>query len=344
MWFLMIFLKSRDVKTWRRTSKPSISHRSEILWGTFCNQLEVSATSGSKVRAHYLIFTKVVTLTLPFIRFSKKKLPKILGLEDIICQKIRTIGAAVWSVHRETTDKQTDRQTDERALRECILCKIGLTDWVIYLVDWLWQRWRTQSIGPSDSNEKCAMSRVLFRINIAAIQKIRDLDLIHLTLTYSLDLWPWYLTLRLIYYYLDAFEENITKMFCFDVMWRKNGTSFVSTETNLPIHILSVNVLQPTRSLYDFRFQSYGSKGDFHGFWCVWPWPWHFKVIWFLWIRHLFPCMTGVNFEAISSLIAEIYHIEIWRNSLYFIMGIFVAMATYVTFFGSIQYFVNYIG
>ena len=48
---------------------------------------------------------------------------------------------------------RTDKQTDERALGECILCKIGLTDWVIYLVDWLWQRSRTQSIGPNDSNE-----------------------------------------------------------------------------------------------------------------------------------------------------------------------------------------------
>ena len=129
------------------------------------------------------------------------------------------------------TDKQTDRQTDrqtnrgdqytlqkstilqsnERALRECILCKIGLTDWVIYLVDWQWQRSRTQSIGPNDSNEKCAMSRVLFRINIAAIQKIRDLDLLHLTLTFFLDLWPWYLTLRLIYYYLDALKKTLQK-------------------------------------------------------------------------------------------------------------------------------------
>ena len=121
----------------------------------------------------------------------------------------------MWPVHREQTDrqtdKQTDRQTDERALGECILCKIGLTDWVIYLVDWLWQRWRTQSIGPNDSNEKCAMSRVLFRINIAAIQKIRDLDLIHLTLTFFLDIWPWYLTLRLICYYLDALKKTLQK-------------------------------------------------------------------------------------------------------------------------------------
>ena len=38
---------------------------------------------------------------------------------------------------------------------------------------------------------------------------------------------------------------------------------------------------------------------------------------------NIFPCMTGVIFEGISSLLAEIYNIEIWKNSLYFIMGIF---------------------
>ena len=204
------------------------------------------------------------------------------------------------------TDRQTDRQTDERALRECILCKIGLTDWVAYLVDWQWQRSRTQSIGPNDSNERCAISRVLFRINIAAITE----NTWPWPFTSDLDLFPWPLTLI---FDLETdlllpwcFEENITKMYCFDVTWRKNGTSYVRTETNLLISILSVSILQPTRTLYGFRFQSYGSKGDFNGFWCVWHWPWHFKVIWFLWIRHLFPCMTGVNFEAISSLIAEI--------------------------------------
>ena len=35
-----------------------------------------------------------------------------------------------------------------------------------------------------------------------------------------------------------------------------------------------------------------------------------------------FPCMAGVIFEGICSLLAEIYNIEIWKNSLYFIMGI----------------------
>ena len=37
----------------------------------------------------------------------------------------------------------------------------------------------------------------------------------------------------------------------------------------------------------------------------------------------IFPCMAGVIFEEICSLLAEIYNIEIWKNSLYFIMGIF---------------------
>ena len=184
----------------------------------FSNQPEVSTTSGSKVMAHYVIFTKVVTLTLIFIRFLPKKIARVLGTEYMSCRIFRKIGLVVWPVHRAITDRQTDKQqkstilqSNERALRECILCKIGLTDWVIYLVDWQWQRSRTQSIGPNDSNEKCAMSRVLFGINIAAIQKIRDLDLLHLTLTFFLDLWPWYLTLRLIYYYLDALKKTLQK-------------------------------------------------------------------------------------------------------------------------------------
>ena len=137
---------------------------------------------------------------------------------NILCKNLRFC-----KVTNRQTDRQTNRgdqytlqkstilQSNERALRECILCKIGLTDWVIYLVDWQWQRSRTQPIGPNDSNEKCAMSRVLFGINIAAIQKIRDLDLLHLTLTFFLDIWPWYLTLRLIYYYLDALKKTLQK-------------------------------------------------------------------------------------------------------------------------------------
>ena len=163
--------------------------------------------------------------------FWPKHFAIVVGPEYTSWHKIRTIGPALWPVHREQTDKcsrQTNRgdqytlqkstilQSNERALLECILCKIGLTDWVIYLVDWLWQRSRTQSIGPNDSNEKCAMSRVLLRINIAAMQKIRDLDLLHLTLTFSLDLWPWYLTLRLICCYIDALKKTLQNV----LFWR----------------------------------------------------------------------------------------------------------------------------
>ena len=186
----------RSAKTWRRTSKSE----GKFTEAPFCeecfptNQI-VSTTSGSKVMAHYVIFTKVVTLTLIFIRFSPKNFARVLGTEYISCQNFRKIEPVVWPVHRAITDRQTDRQTDERALGECILCKIGLTDWVIYLLDWMWPRWRAQSIGPNDSNEKCAMSRVLFRINIAAIAENTcpwpftfDHDFFF---TFYLDIWPW---------------------------------------------------------------------------------------------------------------------------------------------------------
>ena len=49
----------------------------------------------------HLIFTKVVTLTLTFIRFTKKRLPKIM-----------TIGPTVCPVHHSKTDKQTNLQTN----------------------------------------------------------------------------------------------------------------------------------------------------------------------------------------------------------------------------------------
>ena len=111
-----------------------------------------------------------------------------------------------------------------------------------------------------------------------------------MTLTFDVDVWPWHLTLRLIYYYLDDLKKKVT--------WHKKAKSYVTAQSTFPIGISSRNILKPTRSLYDFLFQSYGSKCDFHGFWCAWPWPWHFKVIWFL-------------------------HVEILKNSLYFIMGIF---------------------
>ena len=68
--------------------------------------------------------------------------------------------------------------------------------------------------------------------------------------------WPWYLTLRFIYFYIDAMKKKLPKK-CFMSRDAKNGTSFVISETP-PLGISLRNILRPTRSLYDFRFQSYG--------------------------------------------------------------------------------------
>ena len=98
--------------TWRKNVTSYVKTErhsgSGILWGTFCHQPEVSATSGSKVMGHYLFCTKVVTLTLPYIGFSKKKvlhcrvsrrhlLQKKSGRSDHPCD--------LWSLWRQT-DKQ----------------------------------------------------------------------------------------------------------------------------------------------------------------------------------------------------------------------------------------------
>ena len=51
------------------------------------------------------------------------------------------------------------------------------------------------------------------------------------------------------------------------------------------------------------------------------------------WAFTIFPCMTGVIFKKLYSLLAEIYNIEIWKNSLYLVIGFFVAMETYATLY-----------
>ena len=61
--------------------------------------------------------------------------------------------------------------------------------------------------------------------------------------------------------------ENMQQLYIlFDVTWRKNGTSYVMGTTTLLIGILTRNNLKPTRSLYDFRFKSYGSNSGFRVF------------------------------------------------------------------------------
>ena len=109
----IVFFLWRDVARKRDVVRQNLreAYRSAILWGMFSNQPKVSTTSGSKVMAHYVIFTKVVTLTLIFIRFSPKNFARVLGTEYISCKNFGKIEPVVWPVHRSITDRQTDRQT-----------------------------------------------------------------------------------------------------------------------------------------------------------------------------------------------------------------------------------------
>ena len=83
-----------------------------------------------------------------------------------------------------------------------------------------------------------------------------------MTLTFDL-----YLTLTLsLTFDLDDFKKIQFFIFFnfFKVTWRKNVTSYVKTEGRLQKRHSIRNVMQPTRSLYDFRFKSYGLLCDFH--------------------------------------------------------------------------------
>ena len=49
-----------------------------------------------------------------------------------------------------------------------------------------------------------------------------------------------------------------------EVTWRKKITSYVKTDGRLQKRHSESNVVLPTRSLYHFRFKSYGPLCDFH--------------------------------------------------------------------------------
>ena len=83
-----------------------------------------------------------------------------------------------------------------------------------------------------------------------------------MTLTFDL-----YLTLTLsLTFDLDDLEEIHffrNYFILFEVTWRKNVTSYVKTDGRIQKRHSIRNVLQPTRSLYHFRFKSYGPLCDF---------------------------------------------------------------------------------
>ena len=71
--------------------------------------------------------------------------------------------------------------------------------------------------------------------------------------------WPLTLTIWRNTFFLKLF-------ILFEVTWRKNVTSYVKTDGRIQKRHSIRNVVQPTRSLYHFRFKCYGPLCDFHWF------------------------------------------------------------------------------
>ena len=178
-------------------------------------------------------------------------------------QKDWTTGVACTSRNYGQTNKQTNKQTDRQTDRWKGTLRVHtLQNWTYRLSDLACRLTVTKGLGHNQlvlMTQMKSVQWVEYYLGSILLQYRK-----FVTLTFYIWPWPfpWPLTLT---FDLETdlllpwcFEENITKMYCFDVTWRKNGTSYVRTETNIPISILSVNILQPTRILYDFRFQSYG--------------------------------------------------------------------------------------
>ena len=115
----------KNVMLWRHVTQNGASHmineinsRWVFLQGITCSQLEISTTSGSKVMAYYVIFTKAVTLTLTvYPIFQKFKMPGSYELHTSAAKESERSDqyCDLYTLLRRTnkqTDKQTDRQTN----------------------------------------------------------------------------------------------------------------------------------------------------------------------------------------------------------------------------------------
>ena len=82
----------------------------------------------------------------------------------------------------------------------------------------------------------------------------------HLTFIWP---WPWVWPLT-----LTIWRNTFFAIFFifFEVTWRENVTSYVKTDGRMQKRHSIRNFMQPTRSLYHFRFKSYGPLCDFHWF------------------------------------------------------------------------------
>ena len=217
---------------WRHVTQNGASHmineitsRWVFLQGITCSQLEISTTSGSKVMAYYVIFTKAVTLTLTVILFSKNlkcqgpmncihQLPKESERSDQYCD--------LYTLLRRT-NKQTDKQTDRQTNRG--------------------DQYTLQKSTILQSNERI-IGDLTFYI---------DFD----------RPWPLTLTLDLDIDHSLFWKKKLEKRNVVTSRDAKRRLAY-DKWNHLPMGISSRNNLQPTRNLYDFRFKSYGLLCDFH--------------------------------------------------------------------------------
>ena len=145
-----------------------------------------------------------------------------------------------------------------RTLRNCFFFRMHHWHWLQHV-----KGQEHSQFGRNASNEKCTIDSLLFRIQYHYNSKKNTWPW---HLTFDLDFcpwpWPWCMTLRLIYYCIDALKnKNCKTNKCLTSRDAKTVYRYIGD--NIPISISSKNMMRPTRTFYDFRFQSYGSKGDF---------------------------------------------------------------------------------
>ena len=143
---------------------------------------------------------------------------------------------------------------------------------------------------------------------------------------------------------LTSGSENMQKS-CF--IWRHvTQKRYVMRhgDSTLLIGILTRNILKLTRSLYDFRFKSYGSNSGFRVFGDLdldlWP-------MFYFFLSHALRMMYW-NIQAKfhknpSSMNGWYAAVKVLKNALCFIMGYLVSMEIRVTLFLLMQFFICYI-
>ena len=121
MWFSMKFLKSRDVKIWRRTSKVESLPEAEFYKERFALNQKSLPLPVQKLWPIIWFSQKWWPWPWPSSDFQKKKFCIVACLEDIFCKKNqddRTIRVACRAFEDGQTDRQADRQADRQTDRQ----------------------------------------------------------------------------------------------------------------------------------------------------------------------------------------------------------------------------------